>query len=343
MIQADLVPVNIGNRKTFHGGMGSSIIDVTMVTTRFADRIRNWHVSNKNMLSDHSMIEFEIELEAPEKFHYIDFKGGDHKGFRKECEEKAALLALELLNKEKKISLIEHRCRRINEIIQTAAGKYFKTKEVIVRPNYGRHITKEILAQGEIANKARNKHRKSKYFIKHNYDAWKKEEQKYTAMKKGAKKDYERGKVASMATREDFDKMDKDLKYQNKEIALIKNSQGIVASSPEEALKNLCDIHFPTALETTEEAIASSQDQYNNKNIYQMDHEWITSDRIVLAINKFEKGKAPGIDNILPDLLMNIGPIMIEEVRQLFLDTVSASYTPTSWRKSKVIFIPKSG
>ena len=75
--------------------------------------------------------------------------------------------------------------------------KHFKLKEVIVKPNYSRHITKDILAQGKIANRARNKHRKSKTFVKHNYDAWKKEERKYTAMKKGAKKDFEQGKTAN--------------------------------------------------------------------------------------------------------------------------------------------------
>ena len=52
--------------------------------------------------------------------------------------------------------------------------------------------------------------------------------------------------------------MDKDLNYQNNKIALIKNSRGTVAASPEEALKNLCDIHFPTAIETTEETIAEA-------------------------------------------------------------------------------------
>ena len=343
MIQADLIPVNTGNKKTFHGGMGSSIIDVTMVTTRFADRVKNWQVSNRNMLSDHSLIEFDIELEEPVKFQYIDFKNGDHKQFKKDCEEQAALLALELLNEDKKISLIEKRCNKLSSIIQANAKKHFKLKEVMVKPNYSKHITKDILAQGKIANKARNKHRKSKTFVKHNYDAWKKEEQKYTAMKKGAKKDFERGKTANIATRKDFDKMDKDLNYQNSEIALIKNSRGTVAASPEEALKNLCDIHFPTAIETTEETIAEAHKQYNNKNIYQMDHEWITSERIKLAIEKFEVGKAPGIDNIPPDLLAHIGPIVVEEIRQLFLDTVSASYTPTIWRQSKVIFIPKGG
>ena len=84
--------------------------------------------------------------------------------------------------------------------------------------------------------------------------------------------------------------MDKDFKYQNNEIALIKNSRGTVASSPEEALKNLCDIHFPTAIETMEESIAEAHIPYNNKNINQMDHEWITSERIKLAIEKFEIG-----------------------------------------------------
>ena len=59
------------------------------------------------MLSDHSLIEFDIELEEPVKFQYIDFQNGDHKQFRQDCEEQAALLALELLNEEKKISLIE--------------------------------------------------------------------------------------------------------------------------------------------------------------------------------------------------------------------------------------------
>ena len=161
-------------------------------------------------------------------------------------------------------------------------------------------------------------------------------------MKKGAKKDYETGKMASIITRRDFDKRDKDFNFQNKEIALIKNSRGTITSSPEETWKTLCDIHFPTATKTTEETIAESHLNYNNKNIYQMDHEWITSERIMLAINKFTKGKAPGVDNIPPDLLMNIGPIMTEEVRQLFLDVVSVSYSFELMYSSKDDVLSKS-
>ena len=81
MVKADLVSFNVGNRKTFEGGMGSSIIDVTIITTRFADRIINWHVSNRNMYSDHNMIEFKVEIEEPKKHQYIDCQNGNHKQF----------------------------------------------------------------------------------------------------------------------------------------------------------------------------------------------------------------------------------------------------------------------
>ena len=39
-------------------------------------------------------------------------------------------------------------------------------------------------------------------------------------MKKGAKKDYEKGKLTGIITRKDFDKMDKDMNFQHKEICL---------------------------------------------------------------------------------------------------------------------------
>ena len=64
-----------------------------------------------------------------------------------------------------------------------------------------------------------------------------------------------------------YDKMDKDLNYQNIEIALIKNSRGTVAASPEEALKNLWDTHFPTAIETTEGTIVEAHKLYSNKTL----------------------------------------------------------------------------
>ena len=50
MIQVDLMQENRGNKITFNNGMGSSMTDVTIVMIRFADRIKNWQVSNRNML-----------------------------------------------------------------------------------------------------------------------------------------------------------------------------------------------------------------------------------------------------------------------------------------------------
>ena len=47
MIQVDLMQ---GNKISFNSGMGSSMTDVTIVMIHFADWIKNWQVSNRNML-----------------------------------------------------------------------------------------------------------------------------------------------------------------------------------------------------------------------------------------------------------------------------------------------------
>ena len=123
-----------------------------MVTSRFANRIKDWRISNRNPFSDNNLIEFEVNIEPPQKYQYIDYKYGNHDKFRKDWEEQAALLALELMHEDKRISLIEKRCNRITEIIQNTSKKYYKVKEVIVRPDHGKWITKEIREQIDINN-----------------------------------------------------------------------------------------------------------------------------------------------------------------------------------------------
>ena len=39
----------------------------------------------------------------------------------------------------------------------------------------------------------------------------------------------------------------------------------MVVASPEEALNNLCDSHFPTAMEITEETIVEAHKLYRNE------------------------------------------------------------------------------
>lgn len=52
----------------------------------------------------------------------------------------------------------------------------------------------------------------------------------------------------AITTQEDIAKLTKFAKMgPTKEISLTKNEQGVLASSPEEALKNLCEAHFREA------------------------------------------------------------------------------------------------
>ena len=127
LAKLDLIPSNRGNKFTFEGGMGRSIIDVTLVTSRFEHRIKNWRVSSKDMKSDHNLIEFEMEVEEPEVVYYTDYKNGNHEQFKKDCESEAANLALKFMNEPATINRVEKRCNSVTEIIQRNAKKTFQT------------------------------------------------------------------------------------------------------------------------------------------------------------------------------------------------------------------------
>ena len=65
-------------------------------------------------------------------------------------------------------------------------------------------------------------------------------------MCKKARKDEKEGNSNRVTTPEDIAKLTKFAKNgRSKEIALVKDANGEMATSPKEALKNLCNAHFP--------------------------------------------------------------------------------------------------
>ena len=63
LVQYDLAVANKGNQVTCTAGNPGSIIDITLINGECEHMIKNWRVSNKETLSDHKLITFEIECE----------------------------------------------------------------------------------------------------------------------------------------------------------------------------------------------------------------------------------------------------------------------------------------
>ena len=69
----------------------------------------------------------------------------------------------------------------------------------------------------------------------------------------------------------------------------------------------------------------------------------MTRDRIRWCVNSFSRFKSPGPDGIFPGLLQEGLEYFIEHLFSMFRACLALAYIPESWRRVKVVFIPKPG
>ena len=178
--------------------------------------------------------------------------------------------------------------------------------------------------------------------------AWKDQEAKLTAMTNKARTDEKQGRSEKIVTPADIAKVTKFAKSgPSKEIALVKDRNGALASSPEEALKNLCEAHFPGSKVTNEDEILRSTN-INNAHTLKAereynDHGWITIQRIRKALNSFGNNKATGLDGLKPETLKLMSDEFLEVVMQIYNGMLTMHHTPMGLRTSKVIMLANPG
>ncbi|XP_069355585.1 uncharacterized protein [Maniola hyperantus] len=62
ILTTNLTIINIGTEPTFVTSRYQTIIDITLASTRAADQVKNWRVSDEPSLSDHRRICYELDL-----------------------------------------------------------------------------------------------------------------------------------------------------------------------------------------------------------------------------------------------------------------------------------------
>ena len=136
MVDYNLDCSNIGIQPTYTGGMGSSLIDATLISNDKSNLIKNWKLDPEYSFSDHRMITFQIGIKKPEVEHILDTENLDKEGYRKEVEEKAELL-LKTIPKTWNAIILTKRLSNFNKILQEAAENNCKmrTKRVARDPN----------------------------------------------------------------------------------------------------------------------------------------------------------------------------------------------------------------
>ena len=112
-----------------------------------------------------------------------------------------------------------------------------------------------------------------------------------------------------------------------------------MSNTPEESLEILTNATFPGSI-PKDDAI---QPRQPDTPFTPETSEWRMLDRLRRALNEFSPYKASGTDGIKPIVLHSLPDTFLSKLLKIYDASITSGYTPSAWRESKVIYIPKLG
>ena len=119
----------------------------------------------------------------------------------------------------------------------------------------------------------------------------------------------------------------------------LEKPNGEITASGEDTIRYLANIHFKEATNLRETC-------YESKIIMKTDDwqpDWITNAKLQLAFHQFKNKKSPGPDGLRPLVLKNLSNKCIKHILFIYKACLKLAFTPTKWKGSRVVFIPKPG
>ena len=336
--------LNIGAVPTCTASDRGSVIDITGITNTMEDIVNNWKVSKRDTNSDHKLIEFNIRALEPETKYKTTMTNEQKSNFMTELDDRLRKDIADLNPKTVNVMDLEGITDIVIKAFKDVEASNSTTREI--RPPKRDLIWKDerVKEQNIIKNKAKYEYKAKPTIV--NKNAMNREMKKLQKVMQKARTDIHRGNMGRIITQKDMSRLTKYAKNgKMREIGLTKNRDGNLATSPEEAISNLCDAHFPSAknmqTETRNQHIAQAHTLHGTVMLKR--HQWIRDDIIAKALKSFQNGKAPGLDGITPELLKLSGDRTRETLRLIFDMQITLGYTPSALRTSKVTFIGKVG
>ena len=155
-------------------------------------------------------------------------------------------------------------------------------------------------------------------------------------LNKKARTELFRGELDQIVTNEDMARLTKFAKQgKQKEITLIKNANGEMATTPEEAVNNLCAAHFPTPSilddESKDYKITTAAAAGQIDIVFP---EYLSVEILRKAINTFGSRKSPGLDGITPEQMKLFDDDCLKLLRHIYACQLSLG-SPTEQPKQE--------
>ena len=343
VVTSDLGICNTGNKPTFSIKNRSEVIDCTFATFGIVDYIKKWQVLDIESFSDHNYIAFildtttnmkEMKIYNPRKTNWNAFKerlelfyegcqyigSNSQEGTRKldidktiELMEKSIVSSFERCTKPSKINKTKGNIRW-NNSLKAMKKNLVRLRRKLKRNNYDPNI-KEELYQKEKEYKKEISNCKNK--------SWKNFTSEIDNLSAGAK-------------------LNKILKKDN--ICLFRTvmkSDGGYTANPEETVEALLGHHF----EDLEEESLNEHiwDLTEGKNMDSPCLKYLNREVVKEALKLFSPYKSPGPDGLRPIMIKNSLDVIIEDLVEVYRECIITGKIPTSWKRTKVVFIPKPG
>ena len=309
-----------------------SIIDLSITSTDISDFVQNWKITNNVPFGDHRCLEFDVNMASIPCTYFRNLKKGNWPRFQTIIRN----ISFDETKQYTKASL-EKEASKFTKVITEALDKTHPLQKRVYVTHKPKWYDDETDKAKKAVKKAHDKWRRRKSLIMHMLlqDARRSYRRLLFKKKKRSWKHF----VNNHTSFKDVAAFKKILnKQQMNQLGTLQ--KGTKKLNAKESLNLLAEEHFPGCIsvpkETTHDPATPIPCDIDDDRV-----SFITNEKVLTAIKSFGDYKAPGPDGFKPLVLKQLPSNAVEHLTRLYKASILLAYTPTAWRESTVIFIPK--
>ena len=332
--ETGLVVENVGKDPTYESRGNSTRIDITLSKNMRVDII-NWKVDREYNASDHNTITYELGREQIQLHKSWKWHKADWQAFSEKLMTYKSTLPSNIKDKD-----CEKELKHMYDCIRGAMKKAIpKSKATVVDKNYPWWNNK-LKQQRALVSKLYKKQLNAP--SEANVNRYKVKHREYKNMCEKARKESWRKLQQSINSIQDMNTFHKVVEANNKlTLGTLVREDGSYTDPGKETIANLLSKHFPDS-QPLKPTIYSGTTVLR-EHIKKWDPDWITKEKLSEILKGFKSKKSPGTDELSPLVLKNFPPEFLTHLVFLYKCLIKLNFTPTKWKESKMVFIPKAG
>ena len=337
----DLEVENRGNIPTFstfkNNKLATSFIDITMSR---GVTVADWRVDESFNNSDHNTLCYNLILAPPPTKLIRPWSKANWSRFHR-ILSKHSFFIPDIMSTKKLDALVQS----LYKILNYALDKACPLRPSKTLPTNLNWWNKRLDNQSKQLNKQYKKAKRTRSLTE--TIKLKLMKQKFKKQCKKEKQNSWRKFIFNLKENDRMASLAKTLqKKERNKLYTLQKPDGTMTEPGQETLSLLFQTHFPAStplVKVNHRSARFAEVQSRSVDIDKKYENWINLPALNKAFKKFNKKKSPGPDGIKPVVFEHLPLNFKQHLLFIFRCCIHLHYTPTLWKDTKVIFIPKPG